>query len=248
MIACATSVARRHAALDRASLERAYAGADAVVLQFPLVYDERALAMADNAARAAEAAGVEHLVINTSAPLPPAPIGVPFLDARHHAAAAAVQRVTVLQPTLYMENLNAPWSAERVVRDGVLAYPLPGEAPLPWVATADVADAIERTIAAEVPGWFVLPGPIATGADVARSIGAALGRPVIWQTITPDEFGNLLRPHLGDHAADGTAGVYRVPAAGPAPDPAPARDALGWAPRDIGAWAREAHWPLALAA
>ena len=43
--------------LDRASLERAYAGADAVVLQFPLVYDDRALAMADNAARAAEAAG-----------------------------------------------------------------------------------------------------------------------------------------------------------------------------------------------
>ena len=34
----------------------AYAGADAVVLQLPLVYDERALAMAENAARAAEAA------------------------------------------------------------------------------------------------------------------------------------------------------------------------------------------------
>jgi uncharacterized protein YbjT (DUF2867 family) len=32
---------------DRASLAAAYAGADAVVLQFPLVYDERALAMAE---------------------------------------------------------------------------------------------------------------------------------------------------------------------------------------------------------
>src|ERR671910_2059617 len=64
---------------DRASLEAAYAGADAIVLQLPLVYDERALAMGENAARAAEAAGVRHLVINTGAPLPPEPIGVPFL-------------------------------------------------------------------------------------------------------------------------------------------------------------------------
>jgi uncharacterized protein YbjT (DUF2867 family) len=233
--------------LDRASLERAYAGADAVVLQLPIVYDERALTMADNAARAAESAGVEHLVINASATLPPAPIGVPFLDARHHAAAAAVARVTVLQPTSYMENLNAPWSAQRVARDGVLAHPRAGDTPLPWVATADVADAVDRAIAGEVSGWFALPGALVTGADVASAIGAALGRPVIWRTVTPDEFGDLLRPYLGDHAADGTADVYRLPVA-PAPDPAPARDALGWAPRDIGAWAREARWPLALAA
>src|SRR5262245_33686782 len=64
---------------DRASLAAAYAGADAVVLQLPLVYDERALAMAENAARGVEAAGVEHLVINAGCVLPPVPIGVPFL-------------------------------------------------------------------------------------------------------------------------------------------------------------------------
>src|SRR3954452_9936066 len=44
--------------LDRASWELAYAGVDAVVLTFPVVYDERVLVMAGNAARAAEAAGV----------------------------------------------------------------------------------------------------------------------------------------------------------------------------------------------
>src|SRR5919197_4512537 len=69
--------------LDRASLEAAYAGADAVVLQLPLVYDERALRMGENAARAAEAAGVAQLVVNASGPLPPEPIGVPFLDERN---------------------------------------------------------------------------------------------------------------------------------------------------------------------
>src|SRR5215211_6226587 len=112
--------------LDRASLDGAYAGADAVVLHLPLVYDERALQMADNAALAAEAAGVRHLVVNTGAPLPPEPIGVPFIDARHRVAAAQVERVTVLQPTHYMENLSGAWSAARIARDGVVAYPVPG--------------------------------------------------------------------------------------------------------------------------
>src|SRR5919108_710545 len=125
--------------LDRGSLAAAYAGADAVVLQLPLVYDERALEMSENAARAAESAGVGQLVVQAGCVLPPAPIGVPFLDARHRAAAADVPCVTVLQPTSYMENLSGPWSAGRIAFEGIVAYPVPAEVPMPWVATADVA-------------------------------------------------------------------------------------------------------------
>ena len=164
--------------LDRASLEAAYAGADAVVLQLPLVYDERALVMGQNAARAAEAAGVAQLVINAGGPLPPEPVGAPFLDARLLAAAADVPCVTVLQPmTTYMENLSAPWSAERVVRDGVIAYPLPVEAPVRWVATADVAVAAERAIAREVAGRFALPGLALSGDELADALGGGARPP-----------------------------------------------------------------------
>jgi uncharacterized protein YbjT (DUF2867 family) len=236
---------------DRASLEAAYAGADAVVLQLPLVYDERAIAMADNAARAAEAAAVRHLVINTGGPLPPTPIGVPFVDARHLAATADVPLVSVLQPTTYLENLSAPWSATRVARDGVVAYPVPAEAPMRWVATEDVAVAIERAIARSMAGWFALPGIARTGHEIAAVLGEVLRRPVRWETISADAFGDLLRPHVGDHAADGTAAVYAMLASAPpppAPDPAPAQDALDWAPRDAATWARGTQWPLVLAA
>ena len=237
--------------LDRASLEAAYAGADAVVLQLPLVYDERALRMGENAARAAEAAGVAQLVVNASGPLPPEPIGVPFLDARNRAAAAGVPYVTVLQPTTYLENLSAPWSAERIARDGIVEYPVPAEAPMHWVAGADVAGAVRRAIEHEVAGWFALPGAAVTGHEVAGALAAAIGRPVSWRQIMPEELGDRLRPQLGDHAAEGTAAVYRMIAAsppGPAPDPGPAREALGWAPRTGADWAREQRWPLALAA
>jgi uncharacterized protein YbjT (DUF2867 family) len=111
--------------LDRSSLDAAYDGADTVVLHLPLVYDARALTMAGNVAGAAAAAGVTHLVINTSAPLPPQPIGVPFIDACHRAAAADVPRVTVLQPTLYLENLTGPWMTPQILADGVVGSPLP---------------------------------------------------------------------------------------------------------------------------
>jgi uncharacterized protein YbjT (DUF2867 family) len=238
--------------LDRSSLVAAYAGADAVVLQLPLVYDERALQMGENAARAAEAAGVAHLVINTGGMLPAEPIGVPFLDARILAASADVPRVTVLQPaTTYMDNLSAPWAADRIARDGVIAYPVPAEAPVHWVATADVAVAVERAIAREVAGWFALPGVARSGVEVADILGGAIGRVVRWQTIAPRTFAELLRPFLGDHAADGTAAVYEMLASAP-PPPVPdgdaAREALAWAPRDVETWAREVSWPLARAA
>ena len=141
--------------LDRASLEAAYAGADAVVLQLPLVYDARALTMGHNAARAAEAAGVRHLVVNTGGPFGHEPIGVPYVDARHRAASADVPLVTLLQPTTYLENLSAPWST---VRDGVVAYPRPAEAVVQWVATEDVARAAVQVLEERIGGRFDLPG------------------------------------------------------------------------------------------
>ena len=237
--------------LDRASLEAAYAGADAVVVQLPLVYDERALSMGDNAARAAESAGVRHLVVNTGGPIPPEPIGIPFVDARHLAARAAVERVTVVQPSTYLENLSAPWSAPRVTRDGVILYPVPEQAPMSWVATEDVALAIATAVEHGVVGSFALPGAPRTGDEVAAAIGSVLGRDVRWQQIEPEAYADLLRPHVGDHAADGTGAVYRMmleSAPPPAADAAPARAALGFSPRGVEAWASEAAWTVALPA
>jgi uncharacterized protein YbjT (DUF2867 family) len=232
--------------LDRASLITAYTGADAVVLTLPIAYDERALAMAENAARAAEAAGVRQLVLNTSGPIPPERTGVPFQDARRIASEAAVPVMTALMPTVYLENLSAPWSAGSVVGDGVLAYPVPGSVPMAWVATADVGGAAVRAVDDDVAGWFALPGNPYTGDELAAELGEALGRSLRWEQLTPREFGERLRPHLGDHAAEGTAAVYEFMASAPpppAPDPRPAIDALGWAPRRAAEWAAEVAWP-----
>jgi nucleoside-diphosphate-sugar epimerase len=164
-------------------------------------------------------------------------------------AAAAVPLVTVLAPTAkYVDNLTAPWSAERVTRDGVIAYPMPAQAPDLWLAIDDVAAAIATAIERAVPGRFALPGAALTGDQVAEAVADGLGRPVRWEAMAPRDWAELVRPHLGDHAADGTAAVYEMglPPA-PAPDPGPARDALGWAAPDVAAWARSARWPVPVA-
>jgi hypothetical protein len=98
-----------------------------------------------------------------------------------------------------------------------------------------------------VAGWFALPGVTYTGDELTAELGEALGLELRWETIAPREFGERLRPFLGDHAAEGTAAVYEMMAAGPtppAPDPRPAIEALGWEPRRAGAWAGEVAWPL----
>jgi uncharacterized protein YbjT (DUF2867 family) len=200
--------------------------------------------MAENAARAAEAAGVRHFVLNSSGPMAPARTGVPFLDARVIAAEADVPVVTVLAPTTYLENLSAPWST---LGEGVVAYPVPAVVPMAWVATADVGLAAVRAVDGEVAGVFALPGNPYTGDALAAELGEALGLTLRWEQITPGEFGERLRPYLGDHAAEGTAAVYEMLASAPpapAPDPRPAIDALGWEPRRAGEWAASIAWPL----
>ena len=205
------------------------------MLQLPLVYDARALTMGHNAARAAEAAGVRHLVLNTGGPFGHEPIGVPYIDARHRAASADVPLVTLLQPTTYLENLSAPWST---VLDGVVAYPRPAEAVMQWVSTEDVAARRCRCWKQRIGGRFDLPGEALDGTQLASALTEALERPVRYEAIPPAAFGEALRPYLGDHAALGTAGVYEMLAQYP-PALSPPSELSGWTPRSVRAWARD---------
>jgi uncharacterized protein YbjT (DUF2867 family) len=222
---------------DVDSLVAAYTDADAVVLQLPLVFNESAVTQARSALAALEKAAVPRVVFNTNGGIPDAPIGVPFVDARallRTELPNVVETVAIVAPAAtYAENLAAPWSAP-LIAAGEVVYPLPADAPIPWVVTADVAAVIAESLIAPTPTPVqLIAGPAdLTGPDVA----AALGESVRWRTITPRAYAELLRPYLGAEAAVGIAASYENPP--PAPDPA----TVLRGPTSLRDWATGRNW------
>jgi uncharacterized protein YbjT (DUF2867 family) len=236
--------------LDADALTRAYAGADAVVVHLPTAFAaEVALAQADAVLHAVRQAGVRRLVVNPNLVPPPVEVGVPYLDARTRLAGGAGDGVvtSVVAPAAqYMENLNAPWSAPRVLDEGVVAYPLPAELPVPWVALDDVADAVADVLAAaQPPALTVVTGPQPlTGPQAAAAIASGLGRPAEWRTIPAAEYRDMLAPHIGTDGAAGIAGLYEAVLAGQVPPPAPLPpEVVRTGATTLETWAATQSWP-----
>lgn len=222
------------------SLARAYAGADAVVVQLPLVFDERAVLQARRVAEALRHSKVRHVVFNTGGPVPAAPGGVPYLDARRvlvKELEGAPFTTTILEPVgELMEQLLAPWLAA-LLDVGVIVSPLPAERRVPWLALDDLAEGVARAVTGAGPGRFAIGGPEAlTGEEAADALAAAHERPVRWETIHPFEYGEMMRRHTGDRIALGMAGMYDALVRGPLPVPDPARLRVG--ETDLESWAR----------
>ena len=229
--------------LDTEALIAAYTGVDAAVVQLPLVVDHSAMAQAESVLAALGKAGVPRVVFNVGGPMPHGPVGVPFLDARNLLRVhlpEVVATVSLVGPlATYQENLAAPWSAP-LVAAGEVVYPLPAEAPIAWLAVDDLADVIAELVTQPAPvAVAVLAGPEdLTGPQVAAELSAVVGRPVRWRTLTPPEFADLLRPHLGDAVAAGMAAGYEAPP--PAPDPAVIRRGS----TTLRAWAARQPWSV----
>ncbi|GGS68246.1 hypothetical protein GCM10010156_28860 [Planobispora rosea] len=199
---------------DTAALLRAYDGADAVVVQLPQLFDPIAVEQAESVLAALGKAGVPRAVFNPGMPLPPAPVGAPFVDARVLLGDRLPERVgqaSVVGPAgPYLENLLQPWSVRRVRDRGELAYPLPPQAPVPWVTLDDVGDVVAAVLAdARPPERLVVGGPDAvTGDRLAAAVATATGRPVRYTQVEPAEYGRLIEPVMGAAAAAGVAGIY----------------------------------------
>ncbi|MGK5533988.1 hypothetical protein ACSNOC_25855, partial [Streptomyces sp. URMC 129] len=102
------------------------------------------------------------------------------------------------------------------MRAGEVAYPLPADLPLPWVALDDLAAAVAGIVTAPAPPALrIVAGPQAlTGEEVAAGLGAVLGREVRWNAVAPAEYEQMLAPHLGPEAAASIAAAYAPPPPG----------------------------------
>lgn len=237
---------------DAEALGAATAGCDRVVFMLPLVFDvARARRWTENALRAAEAAGVELLVFDTSVPVPDAAPGVPAIDLKVEAErlvrGSGVPSI-VVRPTIYMGNLAAPWSAPGIVNDAIVAYPLPCEAAVAWIAWEDAAAAVAAALARpDLAGRaFDVGGPEALdGAGLAAAFSRALGRSHTYAPIPLPGFEAGLNSVLGAPVGTEIARLYGWFAGeGRAllrPDGSGAAE-LGVLPIPLGQWVAAQDW------
>ena len=200
---------------DPDSLASANRGVDRVVLQLPLQYD---FALHEtygrNAVDAAKTAGARLVVFNTSAHV--------LADTQVHAYRARQEVIDylqssglaniVLRPTFYMEILLGPWIRPGIVEHGVIAFPLPSDFPMSWVAAAEMgAYAVSALDRPDLSGQtFDIGGPEPlTGEHLVSCFSHVLQRPKRYAPIPTDDYEQSLVPMFGPTVASEVAAQVR---------------------------------------
>ena len=163
------------------------------------LHDGATMVAAARALAAAAAARGTRVVLNTSLPLPPAPRGFRAQDVRFGQRAAlrdAGVPTVSLQPVVYMDNLLRGWAWPAIVDRDTFEYPHAPGLEVSWICQDDLAALM--VAAAERPGLagrdFNVGGPqVLRGADVARALSAAAGRPIRFVSQPVEAFAARMR-------------------------------------------------------
>lgn len=197
---------------DPRDAHAAAAGADALILTIP--QDHRPSAMTgfvDEWVAAAKAGAVGRIVLNLGSTPGPAEANSFFADL--HAASDSVSGSgiahVVLQPTVYLDNLAAPWAAEGLAQ-GTTAYPAAPDAEISWMSHRTLADWVVAVAggAADRRVLAIGGGEALTGADLAREIGAGMGRTLTYIPIPLTAFAAGMNAAMGAPAGDRLASIY----------------------------------------
>jgi len=215
---------------DRSSLERAFAGAYGaycVTFFWAHMSPEREKAEASAMAQAAKRAGIQHAIWSTLedtrqfVPLGdtriPTLMGhykVPHFDAKAEADAYFATLgvpVTYLVTSFYWDNFIHFGMGLKPGADGVLELRLPmGTAKLAGIAAEDIgkcAYGIFKRGASYIGRRVGIAGGHLSGAQMAASLGQALGRPVRYVAVPPDVYRSL-----GFPAADELGNMFQIDA------------------------------------
>lgn len=205
---------------DEASLQRAFAGAyGAYCVTFFWAHfsPDREKAEVAAMARAAKAAGVKHVIWSTledtrkwvplsdsRMPTLQGKYKVPHFDAKGEANAEFTQAgvpTTFLHTSFYWDNLIYFGMGPRKGPDGKLVFALPmGDRKLPGIAAEDIGrcaygvfqrpDLIGKSIG--------IAGDHPTGAQMAATLGQAMGQPVGYYAMPFDDYRKLGFPGADD--------------------------------------------------
>jgi uncharacterized protein YbjT (DUF2867 family) len=189
---------------DEDSVTGAIEGVDAVFYTHPLRARNSAAEGVALIGRAAVRANVKRVVWNTSSWIPDRP-GDTFSYAGNTAGVNALWRsgapATVFGSVLFMDNLLTNWAFPFIVGEGRYTYPHRAELEASWISLDDVAKfmiaAIDRP---DLEGaWLNIGGPQALKPrDVVKVLSDVTGKPVVYDPMTPKQFGKMLCDAFGD--------------------------------------------------
>lgn len=250
----------RHADLaDPASLERAFAGMEALAFHLPFEFDRaRAAGYGRAIAAAAAQAGVRRIVFNTACHVADHDLDLSAHDGRRDIEAALVAsgaQCTFIEPVVFMDNIIRVWCKPAIVQHGIFAYPARPGLRISWVCLTDVARAMVAALPrSDLPLHVPLGGPDAlVGDEVAALLSRAIGKEVSFQSLSPDEFAarmselvtgsRTVQPHS---IYAGMAKFYRwyndQPTSPLVVDPASVEELLGIRLTPLTLWASRQDW------
>jgi NAD(P)H dehydrogenase (quinone) len=195
-------------------LDAAFAGADVVVFTLPQDYTPgRTLRMAK--AIAAAARNTPRVILNAASRIEASDLGV-FTNMRAVRDTLSALPLVTLEPTVYMDNLLAPWGLPAIL-SGTLAYPAQPDAAISWISHRTLAQSVVAAAKAPVLGQSIrIGGPAAiTGPQMAATLSAHLGHPVVYAPIPLADFAAGLNTSFGAPAGDRIAELYAHLAAHP---------------------------------
>jgi NAD(P)H dehydrogenase (quinone) len=201
---------------DAASLTKAFEGVEKVYLSFPLIFDEeKLLQFAANIVTAWKGSNVKQFVFNTNLPVQQEKIGLIAFDAKlaieNYFDAAGLPYIS-LRPTLYLDNLSAPFLLPVIQANSILPYPVPANGKIAWMSHSDLAKfVVEAFKHPELIGQkFDIGGKqLLSGEEMATSISTLAGRHIQFIPVSPDDFEAQLAPAFGAVTAKEIANIYR---------------------------------------
>jgi uncharacterized protein YbjT (DUF2867 family) len=172
--------------------------------------------LAKNVIDAGKANGVKMIVWNTSGYLAPQKLGIPMedvkLDTKEYLENSGVPYV-IIEPSIYAENLLAPYTTDYVKNERKVAYPTPENMPIGFIASRDVsAFVVEALYKPELSGQsFMISGfDNLKGNDLAEKFSIGLGEKIEFYAMPPQEFGDKLSILVGEESARGVQGYYEM--------------------------------------
>ena len=243
-----------------ASLAAAASGCGGIIMHLPFTFDRSyGQMMGQNIAAAAKQAGVRKIVFHTSCVVMDHDLGLAAHDARRDIEAgltASGLEYVFIRSAVFMDNMVRVWAKPAIIAHGVFAYPCKPDLGISWTSLKDVAAYMVAAFANPrlTAHRFTVGGPeVLTGDQVAERLSEAMGRPIRFQSLLPDEFAASMsalvtgsRDFEPGSMYDRMAKFYRwynsQPQSPIAIDLRPVLAVLPVRPTPLLVWAREQDW------